>query len=346
MAILGGSKLARSEKLRFWFGAAAAPEGCFSARIDAKCDPRFSALAGGRLCHPKPNRARALTLFFSRDGFTLTWREAVECAASRSAMAYTVKQLASLAGVSVRTLHHYDEVGLLVPPVIGANGYRYYDERSVLRLQRILFYRELDFSLAAIKAALDRPDIDPLAALQEQRTALATKLGRLHRLIATIDHTIGHLKGEQTMSTKQLFAGLTPEQENANADEAARRWDEKTVRASQKKWNACTPAQKAQIRDEGNALYHALAAAMPQGPAAPEVQACIARWRKHLDHFWTPTLDQLPRLAAVYCDDPAFRRTYDAIHPELAPFMRDAVEVYTNVQRRLGAAAPSSQPKA
>src|SRR3954447_19030943 len=99
---------------------------------------------------------------------------------------YTVKQLAQLAGVTVRTLHHYDEIGLLTPPAIGANGYRYYDYRSVLRLQSIRFYRELDFSLDAIKAVFERPEFDAVEALREQRVALEAKLGRLHRLITTI----------------------------------------------------------------------------------------------------------------------------------------------------------------
>jgi DNA-binding transcriptional MerR regulator len=248
-------------------------------------------------------------------------------------MAYTVKQLASLAGVSVRTLHHYDEIGLLTPPVIGANGYRYYDESSVLRLQSVLFYRELDFPLEAIKAVLDRPDFDALAALQSQRAALEARLGRLHRLIATLDQTIHHLQGQKTMSTQQLFAGFTPEQEKAYADEAARRWDPKTVRASQQKWARYTPAQKEQIKAEGKSLYRDLLAALPDGPAVPAVQAAITRWRRHLEYFWTPSDEQCLALATGYRDDPAFRRTYDAIHPDLAAFMVEAVKVHVAARK-------------
>jgi MerR family transcriptional regulator, thiopeptide resistance regulator len=257
-------------------------------------------------------------------------------------MAYTVKQLAALAGVSIRTLHHYDEIGLLTPPVIGANGYRYYDERSALRLQSILFYRELDFPLEAIKAVLDRPDFDALTALQEQRTALEAKLGRLHRLIATIDQTIRHLQGDQTMSTKQLFAGLTPEQEKAYGDEAAKRWGEKSVRASQKKYAAYSAEKKKQIGAEGEAVYRDLIAAMPQGPAAPAVQACIERWRRHLEYFWAPNDEQCLALATGYRDDPAFRKTYDAIHPELAAFMVEAVKCYLDARTH---AAPMTQKR-
>lgn len=252
---------------------------------------------------------------------------------NRTTMAYTVKQLAQLAGVSVRTLHHYDEIGLLTPPVIAANGYRYYDERSALRLQSILFYRELDFPLEAIKAVLERPDFDALTALQEQRTALEAKLGRLHRLIATIDQTISHLKGEKPMSTKQLFAGLTPEQEKQYTDEAAKRWGEKGVRASQRKFNAYSAEEKARIGAEGDAVYRDLLAVMAQGPAAAAVQACIERWRRHIGYFWTPNDEQCLALAIGYRDDPAFRRTYDAIHPDLAAFMVEAVTVYLERRR-------------
>jgi DNA-binding transcriptional MerR regulator len=251
----------------------------------------------------------------------------------RTTMAYTVKQLAQLAGVSVRTLHHYDEIGLLAPPVIGANGYRYYDERSALRLQSILFYRELDFPLEAIKAVLDRPDFDALTALQEQRSALEAKLGRLHRLITTIDQTIRLLKGEKTMSTKQLFAGLSPEQEKKYTDEAAKRWGEKGVRASVAKYNAYSAEKKAQIAAEGEAVYRDLLAVMSHGPSAPAVQACIERWRRHIEYFWTPNDEQCLALATGYRDDPAFRKTYDAIHPELAPFMVEAVKAYIESRR-------------
>lgn len=249
-------------------------------------------------------------------------------------MAYTVKQLAQLAGVSVRTLHHYDEIGLLTPPVIGANGYRYYDERSVLRLQSILFYRELEFPLAAIKAVLDRPDFEPLVALQEQRAALEAKLGRLHQLIATIDRTIGHLKGETTMSTKQLFAGLTPEQEKDYADEAARRWGESSVRASQQRYQGYSAEKKKQIGAEGEAIYREFVAAIPRGPDSTEAQALVPRWRKHLEYFWVPNDEQCVALSAGYRDDPAFRKTFDAIHPGLADFMAEAVRIY--VERRRG----------
>ena len=136
------------------------------------------------------------------------------------------------------------------------------------------------------------------------------------------------------MSTKQLFAGLTPEEENRLADEAAQRWGGEGVRASQRKYNAYSAEKKAQIGAEGEAVYRDLVAAMPQGPASPAVQACIARWRKHLEHFWAPNDEQCLALATGYRDDPAFRKNYDAIHPQLAVFMREAVELYVNARKK------------
>lgn len=249
-------------------------------------------------------------------------------------MAYTVKQLARLTGVSVRTLHHYDAIGLFTPTVVGANGYRYYDEASVLRLQSILFYRELDFPLSAIQALLDRPDYAPLAALREQRAALEAKLGRLHGLIATLDQTVAHLTAGKPMPPKQLFTHLTPEEVKRYTAAAARRWDPKLVRASQKKYQSYSPAQKQQIADEGNALYRDLAAAIPLGAAASEVQAAIARWHRHMEYFWSPNDEQLLGLADLYNDDPAFRKNFDAFDPLLAPFMREAVGVYVAARHR------------
>src|SRR3954468_10270131 len=110
-------------------------------------------------------------------------------------MAYTVKQVAAMSGVSVRTLHFYDETGLLRPGYHGANGYRFYEEPQLLTLQQILFYRELGFELKQIKRILGRADFQKVAALQSHRKLLEKNLSRTTHLIETIDKTIKHLKG-------------------------------------------------------------------------------------------------------------------------------------------------------
>src|SRR5580704_19441119 len=124
-------------------------------------------------------------------------------------MAYTVKQLAAMSGVSVRTLHFYDETGLLKPAYHGANGYRFYEETQLLTLQQILFYRELGFELKQIKQILGRADFEKAAALQSHRKVLQKNLTRTRQLIETIDKTIQHLKGAKKMRSKEMFAGFS-----------------------------------------------------------------------------------------------------------------------------------------
>ncbi|NTU81339.1 MAG: MerR family transcriptional regulator [Chloroflexales bacterium] len=138
-------------------------------------------------------------------------------------MTYTVKQLATLAGISVRTLHFYDAIGLLRPAQVGVNGYRSYDEAAVLRLQQILFYKELGLSLDAIRAVLDDPGFELLSALESHRQALQHRLRRLQHLIATVDRTIAHLKGEASMEPKDIFAGFSNEVQAEYAQQAEAR---------------------------------------------------------------------------------------------------------------------------
>lgn len=245
---------------------------------------------------------------------------------------YTVKQLAKLAGVSVRTLHYYDEIGLLKPSSLGGNGYRHYEEEALLKLQQILFYRELELSLDEIKAVTGRPDFDVETALRSHREALQGKVERLKRLIQTVDNTIDHLKGNESLNAKGLFEGFSEEEQEKYAQEAEQMYDPETVRASNRKWKSYSPAQKEHILTEGKAIYTDLAAAMPKGAGSKEVQAVIAHWHQHMQNFWSPNDEQLLGLADLYNDDPRFKANYDKIDPKLAGFMREAVKVY--VKRR------------
>jgi DNA-binding transcriptional MerR regulator/quercetin dioxygenase-like cupin family protein len=124
-------------------------------------------------------------------------------------MAYTVKQVAAMSGVSVRTLHFYDETGLLRPAYHGANGYRFYEEPQLLTLQQILFYRELGFELKQIERILGRADFEKVAALQSHRRVLQKNLVRTRTLIETIDKTIQHLKETKKMKSEEMFLGFS-----------------------------------------------------------------------------------------------------------------------------------------
>jgi MerR family transcriptional regulator, thiopeptide resistance regulator len=247
---------------------------------------------------------------------------------------FTVKQLSKLAGVTPRTLHHYDAIGLLKPSHVGDNGYRYYGEESVLRLQQILFYRELGFPLEDINKIMGRRDYDVLGALQSHKDALRKQVTRLNRLINTVDNTINHLKGNTIMSDKAYFEGFSEEEQEKYAAEAEQIYDPETVRESNRKWKTYSAAKKESILAEGKAIYINMIAAMPKGAASPEVQAIVERWRRHMDHFWTPKLDQLLALANGYNDDPRFMANFDKMHPQLAGFMREAVEVYVANQKK------------
>ena len=245
---------------------------------------------------------------------------------------FTVKQLSKMAGVTPRTLHHYDDIGLLKPSQIGENGYRYYGEEALIKLQQILFYRELDFPLEEIRRIMGRRDFDLLGALQSHKDALQKKSARLSQLLATVDNTIQHIQGEKLMSQKDLFEGFSEEEQEKYAQEAEQMYDPETVRESNRKWKSYSAAKKEAILAEGRQVYEDMIAAMPKGASSPEVQAVVERWRKHMDHFWTPSLEQLIALAGGYNDDPRFKANFDKIHPALAEFMREAVTVYVNAR--------------
>ena len=132
-------------------------------------------------------------------------------------MAYTVKELAQLSGVSVRTLHFYDEIGLLKPARVGENQYRYYEEEQLLALQQILFFRELGFELKKIQAVVGRPGFHRVEALRTHREALIKERARMGELVSTIDQTLDKLKGGKRMTTKMkdkdLYQGFAPEKQ-------------------------------------------------------------------------------------------------------------------------------------
>jgi DNA-binding transcriptional MerR regulator len=247
---------------------------------------------------------------------------------------YTVKQLSTLAGVTPRTLHHYDQIGLLKPESVGENGYRYYGEKSMLRLQQILFYRELDMPLDEIKTILTRRDFDVLAALENHKLELQKRIKRLNHLIETVDNTILHLKGQKEMSEKQYFEAFSDEQQAEYEREIAQKYDPATVKAASKKWKEYTEAEKQRIGEEGNAIYRDLLNVIPKGPASPAAQSCVERWRHQIEYFWIPDDDQLVGLADLYNEDPRFKANFDKIDPRLAEFIREAVRIYVEARKK------------
>ena len=246
---------------------------------------------------------------------------------------YSIQQLAKMAGITRRTLHYYDEIDLLKPSRVGENGYRYYGEDAVLRLQQILFYRELELPLQQIRLILADPNFDPQQALKGHKAEIQKRIHRLERLIQTVDHTINHLRGEQNMDDQQLFDVFNEEQQAEYQKEAEQLYDPAIVRASNQRWNRYTKEEKQRIGEEGNAVYREFVQAMPKGPDSTEAQACVAAWRKHMDYFWRPNEEQLLGIAGGYVNDPRFRANFDKIHPQLAKFVYDAVNVYVTSRK-------------
>jgi DNA-binding transcriptional MerR regulator len=246
---------------------------------------------------------------------------------------YTVKQISDLAGVSVRTLHYYDEIGLLKPATVGENGYRYYGEESLFALQQILFFREMDLGLLQIKDIIHSPSFDLLAALRQHRDSLEERIGRLRTLIQTVDSTIMHMAGELTVSKKSLFAGFSEDKQKEYEREIAEKhqdWDQNAVRESQRRWKSYTVQDKQKIGEEGMAVYSDLIAAMGRGPESAEVQAIIARWHQHLRYFYEPTIDIMRGLGQMYNEHPDFNANFRELHPDLPEFLSKAIGIYVD----------------
>jgi len=241
---------------------------------------------------------------------------------------HTVKRVCDLAGITRRTLRHYDAIGLLEPSSIGGNGYRYYDDAKLLELQQILIYRELGMPLENIRVLMRSPGRSALAALESHRVELLRRAARLERLALTVEETIAGLKGGRKMEGKELFKRFTEAEEDANAEEAAARWDPKVVAESMRKYRSYSNEKKDAIFAEANGIYAELVDSIPSGPASERTQSLVERWRENIRHFWTPDAEALAGLAELYNEDPRFKANFDKIDPRLAPFMREAVAVY------------------
>ena len=245
---------------------------------------------------------------------------------------YTVKQLSDLAEVSVRTLHHYDDIGLLPPSKVGVNGYRYYDEAALLRLQQILFYREIGLELKQIKDILDSPDFDLQAALHSHRGVLQEKIKRLQNLVNTVDSTIMHLAGEIDMSKKQLFEAFSDEKQKEYEREARLQWGPGSVNESVKRWGGYSDAQREAIQVEGGEIYRDMAKVMTEGKSAQsaEAQDILVRWHNHLRHFYEPNLDILRGLGEAYNTHPDFITFFEKFHPNLSGYLQEAITQYVD----------------
>ena len=247
----------------------------------------------------------------------------------KSERVYAVKALAKMAGVSVRTLHHYDHIGLLKPSSRTAAGYRLYGQKDLLRLQQILFYRELDFPLSEIKKILDRPGFKLTKALENHRAMLQERAERLARLLKTIDKTIQQLEEENvSMTDEELYEGFSKEQIEGYRREVRERYDPKLVEESELRVRKMTKEQWKVIKQTGDEIPRRLAGLMDRPPSDPEVQKVIAQHYKWIENFYTVSAERYRGLGALYVEDPRFRANYDKHRAGLADFMKAAMEYY------------------
>lgn len=245
-------------------------------------------------------------------------------------MAYTVKAVADVAGVSVRTLHHYDQIGLLKPASVSASGYRLYSEADLDRLQQILFFRELGFSLQEIKAITDSPDYDRREALETHRRILLEKQNRLTRLIHSVDRTINAMERGVPMGKDAMFEAFDESKIEEYRKEARARWG-KVVDESYQRVSNYTKEDWDAFKAEGEAIVTALASLVDRDPADPEVQRWIDRhYRQIKDNFYTPTAEVYRGLGDLYVEDSRFTENYDRVKPGLAKFVRAAMQVYAD----------------
>ena len=228
----------------------------------------------------------------------------------------------------MRTLHHYDQIGLLNPEARSGAGYRLYGTPQLLRLQQILFYREIDFPLAEIARLLEDPEFDPVQALLGHRRTLEDKLGRIHRLLETLDKTVAHYQGGNMLTEQEMYAGFTPEKIVSTKKEARERWGVERVEASERRVRGMSREQWAAVQEEGASVTTDMAALLGRDPGDAAVQAVVARHRAWLEHFWKPDAESYRGLGRLYVDHPEFKAFYEKVAPGLADFLCRAIDRY------------------
>jgi MerR family transcriptional regulator, thiopeptide resistance regulator len=245
-------------------------------------------------------------------------------------MSWTVGELARLAGVTVRTLHHYDRIGLVRPSERTAAGYRSYDVRDLDRLQQVLVYRELGFPLEEVATLLDDPDVDPAAHLRRQHRLLRDRLERTRAMVAAV---------EKEMEARAMGISLTPEErfelfgEHDPAQyeaEAEERWgDTEAWAQSQRRTSAYTKEDWVRIKTEADDVQHRFAEVMRSGAAADSAPAMDVA-EEHRQHISRWFYDCPPRMHAglgrMYVEDERFAATYEQVAPGLAQYVSTAVQ--------------------
>jgi len=233
-------------------------------------------------------------------------------------MAFTVGELAKLTGITVRTLHHYDQIGLVQPSDRSRAGYRLYADGDVLRLQQVLMYRELGVPLDEIPAAI----ADPQQSLAKHREVLLAKRARIDAMLSALDLAQRYQGAAMTNEdVKKLFDGY--------AEEAEQRWSETPeFKESARRTKQYGKTEWESIRREADGLYERLAELLREGapPSDARVRGVVEAHRSHIDRWFYPCSAEMhQRLAALYVGDPRFAANFEKVAPGLAQFIHDAI---------------------
>ncbi|MEU9483907.1 MerR family transcriptional regulator [Streptomyces decoyicus] len=244
-------------------------------------------------------------------------------------MSYSVGQVAAFAGVTVRTLHHYDEIRLLLPGERNHAGHRRYGEDDLDRLQQILFYRELGFPLEEVAALLDDPDADPQEHLRRQHDLLTGRIGRLQEMAAAVEHAMEARRMKVRLTPEEKFEVFGDFDPDAYAAEAEERWGgTDAYKESQRRAAAYTKDDWKRLTAEFDALHRAMADLLAQGvPADSEAAMDVAEEHRRFisGAHYDCTYEAHSGLGEMYVTDERFTATYEAIRPGLAVYMRDAM---------------------
>lgn len=254
-------------------------------------------------------------------------------------MEYTVQKLAALAGVSTRTLRYYDEIGILKPARINSSGYRIYGRTEVDRLQQILFYRELEVSLENIGEILSTPDFNSTEALRDQHSKLLAKREQINLLLANIEKTLAAAEGSIKMADKEKFEGFKQKLIDQNEEKYGREirgmYGDKVVDDSNSRMMGLTQEEYARFEKLGEELNETLKAAIEtKDPAGELGQKTAGLHRQWLSFTWgSYSAEAHAGVARMYVEDERFKAYYDGIQPGAAEFLRDAVLIYTGMNK-------------
>jgi len=247
---------------------------------------------------------------------------------SGASATYAVGEVARLAGVSVRTLHHYDEIGLVPPSEHSDAGYRLYTHEDLERLQQVLFYKELGFGLDEI-AKLMAGSHDRTDALTQQRELIAERMIRLEAMLELIDKTLASAQGGIRMTKEEMFEVFGDFDPSEHEEEARGRWgDTDAYKESARRASRYTKEDWQRFRDESEEINGEIASLMDEGVAPDDSRAmdAVERHRLQIDEWFYPCSHQMhTELGKMYVADPRFTATYEKIRPGMAQYMCDAI---------------------